>query len=328
MSEISTTPIKRRNFLGSAAMTCLSGALVTRARAANPGVTLRVATFRGADSTLLPAAHVADFPYAVAYSEFNSGNLIAQAINADAIDLGGWSEIPMVFAAAAKSNVAVVATLEGPTTDQAVLTPANSPYKSISDLRGKRVGYIRATTAHYFLIRMLEQAGLSWTDIQPVALSMSEGLTAIKSGSLDAWATYGYAIQILETAGAARVLQSAADILSGHYFIGANPRKLGDPAFRAAAADYLDRLNRAYATLEADKALWAKVVSPVIHVPEDVVLAYLRAQNRPYRARAWRQDDIVSAEAVARTFAKAGVLPQDANVAAVFSPALSKLLPG
>ncbi|MBB2178980.1 ABC transporter substrate-binding protein [Gluconacetobacter tumulicola] len=290
------------------------------------GVTLRVASFRGQDSTLLPATGQADFPYRVQFSEFNSGNLIAQAINADAIDLGGWSEIPMVFAAASGAQVAVVATMDGPTTDQAVLAPLHSPYRSVADLRGRRVGYIKATTAHYFLIRMLEQHGMSFADIHPVALGMSEGLTAMKAGSLDAWATYGYAIQTLENDGTARILESARDILSGHYFIGANPRRLDDPAFRHAAADYIRRLGRAYATLAADKPGWARIVSPVIQVPEPIVLAYLQGHNRPYHLRAWTDADIAGAQSVADAFAHAGVLPAGIRVNAVFSPALASLL--
>jgi len=290
------------------------------------GVTLRVATFRGQDQTLLTALGLTDFPYAVEFKEFNSGNLIAQAMNADAIDLGPWSEIPMVFAAAARSSIAVVATLDGPTTDQAVLVAKDAPFRSIRDLRNKRVGYLKATTSHYFLIKMLHSEGMSFSDIHPVALGMSEGLTAMKSGSLDAWATYGYAIQMLESQGDARVLRSAADILSGHYFIGANPRRLGDDAFRRAAADYIGRIARAYAILTPDKPRWARIIAPAIQVPEPVVLAALAEQNRPYHPRAWRQADIDSAHDVAATFAGAGILPPSVDLQSVFSTALSSLL--
>lgn len=320
----------RREFMHLFSGSALAMALPSSSRAAEvpdlSRVTLRVATFRGQDNTLLPAAGQADFPYQVQFSEFNSGNLIAQAINADAIDLGGWSEIPMVFAAASGSRVAIVATLDGPTTDQAVLTPLHSPYRSVADLRGRRVGYIKATTAHYFLIRMLAQHGMSFADIHPIALGMSEGLTAMKAGSLDAWATYGYAIQTLEADGTARILESARDILSGHYFIGTNPRRLDDRAFRYAAADYIRRLGRAYAILSADKQRWARTVAPVIQVPEPAVLAYLQGQNRPYRTRAWTDVDIAGAQSVADTFAHAGVLPTGTRVDSVFSPALSRLL--
>lgn len=324
-----SSPLTRRRFFKIGSL--MAGAsLLPRPRVAHSKdlsqVTLRAATFRGADQTFLKETRLDDFPYKVSFSEFNSGNIIAQAINADALDIGGWSEIPMVFAATSGARISIVATLEGPTTDQALLVPTHSTAKSIKDLREKRIGYVKATTAHYFLIRMLEQQGLSWHDITPVALSISEGLTAMKAGSLDGWATYGYAIQMLEADSTARVLQSAADILSGHYFIGANPLRLQDPAFCAVAVDYLARLNKAYSILSHDKPRWAHAVSPVIQVPEPFVLNYLQSQNRPYHLRAWRRSDIASAQNVTDTFARNGALPTGTDLAPIFSPALSKAL--
>ncbi|MEH1846482.1 MAG: hypothetical protein V7L25_16160 [Nostoc sp.] len=34
----------------------------------------------------------------------------------------------------------------------------------IADLKGKKVAYIKATTAHYFLIKMLKEVGLTLKD--------------------------------------------------------------------------------------------------------------------------------------------------------------------
>jgi len=289
-------------------------------------VTLRVATFRGADQTLLRATGLDDFPYKVVFSEFNSGNLIARAIDADAIDLGAWSEIPMVFAASSGARVAVAATLEGPTNNQAVLVPTKSPLGNFADLRGKRVGYIRSTTTQYFLLKMLARHNMTLADIIPVALGMSEGMTALKSGSLDAWATYGYAIETLEADNSARVLESAEDILSGHYFIGINPQHLGNTSFKAASADYINRLGKAYTQLNADKPRWARAVAPEVRVPEPLVLSYLNHMNRAYHTRPWKPSDIATAEEVAHTLGGAGALPPSPNLASVFTPALNTLL--
>ena len=98
--EGTTGMITRRDALALAAG---FGTLVSRpARAADDlaSVTLRVATYRGQDATLLPAAGQNQTPYKVEYAFFAGGNLQTQAINAGAVDLGTWSEIPLVFAAA------------------------------------------------------------------------------------------------------------------------------------------------------------------------------------------------------------------------------------
>ena len=320
------TTLSRRGLLLSAAASLAAArpgmASPTTAPGPIPNLTLRVGTYRGQDATLLPGTGLDHTPYRVSYSEFPGGNLITQAINAGALDFGAWSEIPLVFAAAADANVRVIATLEGPTANQAVLVPNGSPAKSIADLKGKRVGYIRATTSQYFLIKMLAQHGLGFGDIEAVNLGIADGLAAFHSGAIDAWATYGYAIATLESQAGARVLQNAVGILSGNYLIGVAPDRLGDGGFRAAVRDYLDRLGRAYAILDADKPRWARLVAPVVSVPEPIALAYLREEEKPYIIREVRPADIASAQDVADTFIAAGLLPRGTSVAPYFSHAI------
>lgn len=290
------------------------------------GVTLRIGVFRGQEQTMLSGTDLLRTPYRIDFSEFNAGNLMTQAINADALDIGTWSEIPLVFAAASGARVRVVAVMEGPTSGQAVLVPKGSPARSIADLKGKRVGYIRATTAHYFLIKMLAQHGLGFADIEPVALGMSSGLTAMKSGALDAWATYGYAIPTLEADTGARVLQNAVGILSGNYLVGANAARLDNPADRGAVADFIGRVDKAFRILDADKPRWAKLIAPVISVSEPIALAYLQQEDKPWTLRPIRPSDIVSAQDVADTFSRAKLLPGRVDVAPYFTGVLDPLL--
>ncbi len=323
------TDLSRRLLLGTlaaAGSSLLVSRHVSAASTDLSGVTLRIGVFRGQDQTMLSGTGLLRTPYAVQFSEFSAGNLINQAISADALDLGGSSEIPAVFSAASQANIRVVAVMEGPTSAQAVLVPRGSSARSIADLRGKRVGYIRATTAHYFLLKMLAQHGMTFADIEPIALGMSNGLTAMKSGALDAWATYGYAIATVEADAGARVLQNAIGILSGNYLVTVNPRRLRNPADRGAIADYIGRLSQAYHILDADKPRWAKLVAPVINVPEPLVLAYLRDENKPWTLRAIRPADIASAQDVADTFSKVNLLPPHVEVAPYFTGVLDPLL--
>ena len=145
-------------------------------KSAKPGsladLTLRAATYRGNPEAFFTQAGVADTPYKIARSEFAGGNLIVEAINAGALDVGGMSEIPPIFIAGAPGNQArIVAVLQGDVNNQVVLVPQDSKAQAFADLKGKRIGYVKATTSHYILLRLLDEAGLKWTDIKPVALS-------------------------------------------------------------------------------------------------------------------------------------------------------------
>jgi sulfonate transport system substrate-binding protein len=319
--------LNRRTALGLGAGGLISLAQAPFAARANrpdlSGVTLRVGTFRGQDQTFLPAAGQAETPYKVEYHEFNSGQVIAEAMNAGALDFGGWSEIPLAFAAAAGARIRTIAVLQGDVNNQVVLVQKYSDIKSISDLKDKRVGYVRATTSHYYLLRMLWAAGLDFNDIQAINLSPTDGATAFRAGDLDAWAIYGYAIQFALSEGNARILRTAKGILSGNYFLGAAPAALADPGLRAAIADYLVRTGRSYVWVEGHKQQWAEILAPVIKVPLPFVAQALDNESQPYRVNPVNDAAIASAQQVADTFSKAGLIPGHVDVAPYFDKSLA-----
>lgn len=86
--------LSRRQILSGSAAAGLLGVLPRRVWADAPdikGASIRAAYYKGQELLSLTAAGLTDTPYKVAYSEFGSGNLIIQAINAGAIDVGGMS---------------------------------------------------------------------------------------------------------------------------------------------------------------------------------------------------------------------------------------------
>jgi sulfonate transport system substrate-binding protein len=318
----------RRDAMRLAASTALvAGSLPFAAKAADlSGVTLRVATYKGQDAILLPAAHQQDTPYRVAYAEFAGGNLIVEAMNAGAIDLGSWSEIPLVFAAASGANVKAIAVEKGDVNRQAVIVPKDSPIRTLADLRGKRVGYVRATTAHYFLLKMLQQAGLSFADITAINLSPTDGRAAFQSGALDAWAIYGYAIDFAIAQDGARVLKNAVGILSGNYLVGARPGALQDALLRAAISDYLGRLRRSYDWSESHKSAWAPILARAVNVPVSFISQGLATESQRYQLAAIDPSAIASCQDVADVFAKAKLLPRAVDVAPYFDRSFGAVL--
>jgi sulfonate transport system substrate-binding protein len=297
-----------------------------RARADLTNVTLRAGTFKGQDQLILASAGLNNTPYKVEYHQFNSGQLEVEAINAGALDYGGWSEIPLAFAAAAGARVKVIAVWKGDVNNQVVLVPKNSAIKTIADLKGKRVGYVRGTTSHYYLLRMLWAAGLRFSDIQAINLSPTDGVAAFRSGDLDAWAIYGYAIQFALAAGNARVLRTAEGILSGNYFVGVAPEVLTDANLRPAVADYLQRVSKGFTWLEANKQTWCEALAPVIKVPLPFVEDEFYHESQPSRLVPVDDAAIASAQQVADTFVKAGLINGQVNVAPYFDRSFSNVL--
>ena len=70
----------------------------------------------------------------------------------------------------------------------ALVTSPRSTIKSVADLKGKRVAATRGTDPYIFLLRALDQAGLSEKDIELIPLQHPDGRAALEKGDVDAWA--------------------------------------------------------------------------------------------------------------------------------------------
>ena len=70
----------------------------------------------------------------------------------------------------------------------ALVVPANSPLKSVADLKGKKIAVTIGSDPHGFLLRALEDAGLSEKDVTLVPLQHADGRIAMEKGEVDAWA--------------------------------------------------------------------------------------------------------------------------------------------
>lgn len=289
-------------------------------------LSLRAATYRGNLETFFQAAGVADTPYKLAKSEFASGNLIAEAINAGALDVGGMSEIPPIFVAGAPGNqVRIVAVLQGDVNNQVVLVPKDSKAQTFADLKDKRIGYVKATTSHYILLRLLAETGLTWTDIKPVALTPQDGLAAFSSGSIDAWIIYGVIVQQARQAGA-RVLRTALGILSGNYLIAAAKSAIDDEVKRQALGDYLGRYAKVADWVNADGARWAQARSAATGVPAALYLREFQERSGPTRLIKVSDGAIASQQGVADAFAAAGLIPGKVDVRSLWDNRLGGAL--
>jgi sulfonate transport system substrate-binding protein len=113
-------------------------------------VTLRIGTYKGLWRPLIAASGQGQTPYRIEWRELNNGVLHIEAINGDALDLGSGSEIPALFAVRQKAQVRFIAVVREDLNNQVTLARKDAPIQRIADLKGKRVGYVRATTSHYY----------------------------------------------------------------------------------------------------------------------------------------------------------------------------------
>ncbi len=308
--------LSRRAFIGTGAASCLLLAGCGATRSGRPKLRVSVTGKGEGDTRLLfKAAGIKPEGFDLVYSEFQSGHLVVEALNGGSLDYGGMSEIPPIFAAASTiQSFRQIAVAHGDVNNQVVLVPKGSKAKTIADLKGKRVGYVRATTSQYFLIRMLEEVGLSWDDITPVAMGVSDGAAAFSQGSLDAWAIYGFPIQRAIATEGARILKTAYGILSGNYLVSAHVDALADPDKARLIGDYLELVQKAYGWAAAHQDEWATIIAQDIGVPRDYVVDQFKRKSATYELRPVTAAAIASQQQVADLFYRQKLLPKAVDV--------------
>jgi sulfonate transport system substrate-binding protein len=319
-----TASLTRRAALASLA--AAAGCARSGKQAGKTSTILRIGTFKNGVQDLIGPAGEAHTPYAIAWSDFASGNLIAEAILAGALDAGSMSDIPPVFIAGAKPALKLVAVIKGDVNNQVVLVPKTSTILSLAELKGKRIGYVKATTSHYILLKLLEEQGLRWSDITPVALSPQDGRAAFERGSLDAWVIYGPSGQLARQAVGARILTTGLGRLSGNYVIAASDAALADPARAAALGDYLARLKRVYAWTESHPDDWARISAKATGLPAALYLEQRRERSGPTSLVPVDAAAIASQQRIADTFAQAGLIPSHVDVAPLWDSRFKTVL--
>ncbi len=306
----------RRGVLAGSVGAALALSGCGRGQGARP--TLRVSiTGKGESDTrlLFKSAGIRPEGFDIAHSEFQSGHLVVEALNGGSLDYGGMSEIPPIFAAASTiQSFRQIAVAHGDVNNQVVLVPKGSRARSIADLKGKRVGYVRATTSQYFLIRMLEEVGLGWDDIEPVAMGVSDGAAAFSQGALDAWAIYGFPIQRAIATEGARILKTAYGILSGNYLVAAHVEALADPDKAKIIAQYLGLVQKAFGWAAANQDEWAGIIATDIGVPIAYVRDQFRRKSANYELRPVTPEAIASQQKVADLFFQQKLLPKAVDV--------------
>lgn len=277
-------------------------------------LTLNVATYKGAAASYFKEAGIQLPPYQVKYAELGGGNLTFEALNSGTVDIGPMSEIPPIFGIERKAPIKIIGVLSGDVNNQAIVVPEHSSIQSIQDLAGKRIGYIRSTTSHYLLLKVLDELGLGFKDIQPIALTPQDGFAAFQSHKLDAWAGVGYFIQLALQKANARILKTGQGYLSGNYVIAANQSSIADPVKHAAITDYILCEYQVWQWIQNNPEQWAAKTEQLMGIPKELFLQQFKNQSQPRVLQPVTEAAIASQQEVADTFYKAKVLQRRIEV--------------
>jgi sulfonate transport system substrate-binding protein len=321
MSRSGQFPATRRRVLALLGATMGSATLVagTQARAAGAelrigyqksSVNLMVVRERKLLDSRLPGT-------AVKWVEFPAGPQILEALSVGSLDVGFTGDTPPVFAQAAGKDIWYVGLEPPKPANSAILVPSDSTLRTLVDLKGRRIGFQKGSSAHYLVVRALDKAGLQWTDITPLYLTPSDARAAFEKGALDAWGIWDPYYAAAEVDGRARVLSTGQGLSSNNSFYLGSKALTQQPALLKGL---FAALTEADAWTKANLPQTAKFLSDATGVPLAGTIRFL-ARRTSGPVTVLKSADIADQQRVADAFSRIGLIPKPLRVAdAVWQP--------
>jgi sulfonate transport system substrate-binding protein len=241
----------------------------------------------------------------VKWVEFTSGPPLLEALGAGSIDIGQTGDAPPIFAQAAGTNLVYVAG-QPITNGQGILVKHDSSIHSLADLKGKRIGFTKGSSAHNVVLLALEKAGLKYDDITPVYLSPPDGGAAFASGSIDAWAVWDPYFAVGETKNAGRILVNATELGKTNSFYLANKTFAANNT--ALLREAIEGLSEAATWADAHRDDVAKSLAQVTGL--DLSIQTIAANRSSFAIGKISDEIVATQQGVADRFFKLGLIPR------------------
>ncbi len=246
----------------------------------------------------------------IEWTEFQSGPPMLEALNVGSIDLARTGDAPPIFAQAADTPFLYVGSGAPRPRSSGLLVKADSPLRSLAELKGKRIGFQRGSSAHFLVVQALKSAGLTLDDIQPENLSPSDARAAFEQNNIDAWAIWDPFYAAAEKQVGVRTLTTGEGLAPNREFF------LAHKAFAAENEALL------LALLEetAEVAQWADdnpaevvdVLAPVTGLEPEVLDAVTR--RRSWAFDPIQPEAIAEQQRIADTFYDLELIPKSVQV--------------
>jgi sulfonate transport system substrate-binding protein len=249
--------------------------------------------------------------YSVSWTEFQFGPPLLEAINVGAIDFGNTGETPPVFAQAAGAPIRYVAYEPPAQKGEAILVQKDSPLRSVTDLKGKKVAVAKGSNAHYLLVKALEKAGLKYEEITPAFLAPADARAAFEKGAVDAWSIWDPYQSAAELTLEAKKLTDATDTVPNTQFYLASQKFIEtEPKVLDALLDSLREIDT---WAKTDIHAVAEQLSPAVGLSVPILEAALARQS--YGIKPIDAQVLVEQQKLADTLYQLKLIPKEVRVA-------------
>jgi len=253
------------------------------------------------------------------WHEFTSGLPLLEALNLDNLDFSAdVADTVPVFAQAAGAQLTFVAQEAPSPAAQAIVVRADSPLKSLGDLKGKKIGVAKGSGGHYLLLAALDKGGVSLKDVEVAYLTPADGRAAFEKGAIDAWVIWDPFLSAAQRQAGVRVLADGTGIASYQRYY------LASTKFAQARPDVLrviyGALDKAGKWVKSNPREAAELLAPVWGL--DVATVEQANARRSYEVRRVVPGGLGEQQRIADAFFAEKLLPRrvDTLQVALFQP--------
>lgn len=176
------------------------------------------------------------------------------------------ADTPLVLAALAGSKFQILATIAGSARDNRFLARTDRGIRTAADLKGKRIGVVQGTTAHYFADTLLLFNGIAMSEVTLVPLDGADPAGALIRGDVDAAALYNpFGVRAQAAGGKLFVKIHSPNIFNVTANLVAIPRPAGGKA--SDAVKLLQALKKAVDYIDKEPARAHQAVAARLRIP-------------------------------------------------------------
>lgn len=140
-------------------------------------------------------------------------NKANENLNAEVIDIGSSAGAASFVARANGAAIKTIGVFSQPEW-AAIVVPKESTITDVAQLKGTKIAATKGTDPYFFLLRSLNEAGLTETDVEIINLQHADGQAALARGDVDAWAGLDPIMATTEVKDGARLIYRNADFNS------------------------------------------------------------------------------------------------------------------
>jgi sulfonate transport system substrate-binding protein len=246
----------------------------------------------------------------VEWYEFQSGTALLESLNSGNIDFGRTGDSPPIFAQASGSNLKYVGVGKSKYEGAAILVKKNSTIRSVADLKGKKVGFAKGSSSHYFLVKALEKNGLSYKDITPAYLQPGDARVAFEQGTIDAWVIWDPFTADAEVTGHARTLVTGEGYTTDRDYFLATPAYL--KKHEKIVQIVLDEVKKSSAWANEHPAELTELLSKALGIDQKAIK--IAVDRREYGLDPFTPAIIQEQQQIADKFYELKLIPKKVNV--------------